>query len=337
MQQVIGGEFTIPHSMMEHTHEVTTTMFASGRSALRGIVRAIRKNHLIETMCVPNYICDSVTQALQREQVPYNFYEVGLDMYPKELPVGDVVLLVNYFGMIDVRAWVARIKSADPNTIVIVDNVQNYYGEDVPEADYLFNSLRKWFPLPDGAEVVSHANSVQCPLPEEENHFVGYKIAGNLLKNYTSDVPESIALQLLESGEERIDSADSIIGASVFSIANRDRLDYQQIRKQRQENAAYIHTRLQELNIQHIWNQGATPLFVPVLLAHHRDEVRRKMFAQQIFTPIHWPWIGNAINGVNDLYKMELSLICDQRYDIEDMTRQMEIFENACRDYGLLG
>ena len=121
MQRIMGGEFAIPYSMMQHANEVETSMFATGRSALRGIIRAISKDHTIERMRVPNYICDSVTKALQQEHVPYDFYEVGFHFYPKSTPIGDVVLLVNYFGIIDVRSCVTAIKENNPDTIVIKD------------------------------------------------------------------------------------------------------------------------------------------------------------------------------------------------------------------------
>ncbi len=316
MQRVMGGEFLISQSLMEHVQAVDKSLFATGRGALRGIIRAIRKNHDIQCMSVPNYICDSVTQALQQEQVPYEFYEVGTDLYPSAEPTGDVVLLVNYFGMVDVSAWIERIKQTNPETIVIVDNVQNYYGQDILNADYLFNSFRKWFPLPDGAEVIAHGTPVEIPTMEEANHFAALKIAGNYLKNYSVDIPESIALQLIQSGEEQLDTTDAIIGCSAFTAANCKVLDYEVIAGRRKANAAYIHERLQTLGISHIWNDWGTPLFVPVFLPHHRDEVRRKMFAHQIFTPIHWPWVSEALNGKNELYETELSLICDQRYDL---------------------
>ena len=55
------------------------------------------------------------------------------------------------------------------------------------------------------------------------------------------------------------------------------------------------------------------------------------MFNNNIFTPIHWPFESEALNGSvkNQLYENELSLICDQRYTIDDMKRQIEVLRKC--------
>lgn len=53
------------------------------------------------------------------------------------------------------------------------------------------------------------------------------------------------------------------------------------------------------------------------------------MFANGIFTPIHWPYISEAMNGkYNTIYSDELSLICDQRYNLSDMDRILGVLAN---------
>lgn len=55
------------------------------------------------------------------------------------------------------------------------------------------------------------------------------------------------------------------------------------------------------------------------------------MFSNNIFTPVHWPYESNKLNGTikNPLYETEISLICDQRYSLEDMKRQIEVLEKC--------
>ncbi len=53
------------------------------------------------------------------------------------------------------------------------------------------------------------------------------------------------------------------------------------------------------------------------------------LFNENIFVPIHWPVEDVDMQGNNNLYKMELSLICDQRYEKEDMERIIRGIENA--------
>ena len=51
------------------------------------------------------------------------------------------------------------------------------------------------------------------------------------------------------------------------------------------------------------------------------------MFKNNVFTPVHWPYESDILNGQkkNKLYETELSLICDQRYSMDDMKRQVKV------------
>ena len=97
----------------------------------------------------------------------------------------------------------------------------------------------------------------------------------------------------------------------------------------------YLHTKLDEIGIKHLYDQNKVPLFVPIFVEPvKRDRIRKRMFENNIFCPIHWKNIANDINNLpsNILYDMELSLICDQRYDLKDMERIIEILadEYSC-------
>ena len=69
---------------------------------------------------------------------------------------------------------------------------------------------------------------------------------------------------------------------------------------------------------------------MPVFL-DDRTLVRSKMFSEKIFTPVHWPYETERLNGSerNKLYDTELSLICDQRYSLEDMEKQIEVLKKC--------
>ena len=74
---------------------------------------------------------------------------------------------------------------------------------------------------------------------------------------------------------------------------------------------------------------NSVPLFVPVLFdfKEQRDFVRKKLIKRHIYCPIHWPQPNNipASFKVNDIVNCELSLICDQRYCLEEMKRLIKI------------
>ena len=74
-------------------------MPVQGRNALACLIHA---KH-IRKLYIPNYLCDSVFRVCEREECPYEFYEVGADFLPKfekALGNGEWIYIVNYFGQI---------------------------------------------------------------------------------------------------------------------------------------------------------------------------------------------------------------------------------------------
>ncbi len=89
-----------------------------------------------------------------------------------------------------------------------------------------------------------------------------------------------------------------------------------------------LHEGLKKLGVKHLFNVGKTPLFIPIMV-DNRNIIRRALFSENIFVPIHWPNEDASLQGNNELYEVELSLICDQRYDQGDMERILRGIENT--------
>ena len=104
--------------------------------------------------------------------------------------------------------------------------------------------------------------------------------------------------------------------------------DLSAIRRKRRENAKYLHDHL-NLNFLCHLSDNAVPLFVPVFFetTEQRNAVRKKLIEAQIYCPIHWPKpaLIPADFEANKIYDTELSLICDQRYDLTDMERMVTL------------
>lgn len=224
--------------------------------------------------------------------------------------------------MIDLGEEIIRIKKSRPDLIVIEDDVQAFYEYRNSKADYSFTSLRKWFPCPDGAFI--HTERKLKDAPAFNSKWSQYKFAGNILKNYT-DVDDSICLELLQKGEELLDeeyhSSCSEASRKIFSNINLE-----DIADERRKNAKYLHEELLKLNVEHIYQEDTVPFFIPILI-ENRGTLRKAFFKNDIFTPVHWPVVSHELNGVNDIYDREISLICDQRYNLEDMKRQIAVLK----------
>ena len=97
------------------------------------------------------------------------------------------------------------------------------------------------------------------------------------------------------------------------------------MRHKRRENAKYLHEHLKGVRFIDELTDNAVPLLVPVFFdsSEQRNAVRKKLIEAQIYCPIHWPKPAQipAELKSNKIYDTELSLICDQRYDLADMQR----------------
>ena len=72
------------------------------------------------------------------------------------------------------------------------------------------------------------------------------------------------------------------------------------------------------------------PLFVPLLLDEkNRFAIRDVLIKNDIYCPIHWPIDGRYPYENTSYHRRELSLICDQRYGIREMGRQISVLTQA--------
>lgn len=279
---------------------------------------------------LPNYLCESIANTVRDAGWTYSFYNINENLHIDftSLEKGkdcDVIVLINYFGMTKLNNDINKLRELIPGLVIIEDDVQAYYELNASIADYSFTSLRKWFPCPDGAEIKS-AKRLNGNIELHDNNWAQFKLAGNILKNYSDYIDDGIALALLNKGEEVLDakylSPCSEATKNIFTSLNLN-----EIARKRKRNAKILHKELSEMNIPHLYSENSVPLFIPIFI-ENRDELRRAFFAKQIFTPKHWPRMSDELNGMNSLYDTELSLICDQRYGIEDMMKQISVLKN---------
>lgn len=328
MQDVMGGEFLICNEHLTRGSRVPID-YSSGRCALFYILRQIEKEGVKDkNIFLPDFLCDSITKTVIEAGWKYKFYHINstLRFDPKEIvenQFSDVVLVINYFGMLNLDKEILWIKENIPNILVIEDDVQAFYSYSETKADYSFASIRKWFPCPDGGFVFSKYAVEKPQRPSKIWSY--YKFAGNILKNYSQYIGERISLNLIEKGEKLLEkdylTRCSAVGQKLFS-----NIEFEEIAAKRKENARVLHNRLLEMEISHIYSDESVPLFVPIFV-QDRDALRRTFFEHRIFAPVHWPRVNGELNGTNELYNTELSLICDQRYGLDDIEKELEVLK----------
>lgn len=324
---MIGGEFEIDLSIQrEFVPQPDTYYYASGRTALYQILRSIAPHR--KKVWMPDWLCHTMVEAAERAKTKVVFYELGRDLKATLEALdksgfrdGDAVLMVNYFGLQDLIPSAKAIKEQYPHSIVIEDDVQAYWcfaEQENPYADFRFTSMRKAFAIPDGGLV-----KTLRPMPDVTGHntFAPLKVKAGVMKQHRGQdgIKDEDYLALFRQGDvlisENYESSMSDDSKRLFAGT-----DFEQVKRQRQENAKVILEGLKSLGIKPLIEvpADAVPLFIPIYL-ENRDEVRRRMFQHEVFCPVHWPLGGMNVKKGKDMAEHELSLICDQRYGVKEM------------------
>jgi hypothetical protein len=338
MRNVIGGEFELSYESLTKKKSIFFDgyLYSSGRSAFYHIIEHIINTSGYRRMFIPNYICESLLNILGLFDITIHTFSIKNDLTvdiedlnTKYTPES-IVLLINYFGGVEMQTVTETIKSWDSDSIVILDNVQAYFEMNSKcDFDYMFTSFRKTFPVPDGAWVkTKKTNLVQYI---EESNFSKFKAVGMIAKNMRKSyfIDDKIYLELLEKGESCIDT-DLNTGISKLAMDILAKTDQLLVAKKRISNLEYLEFELKKLGITSVlhFDNGKVPLFLPVLFpAGIRDLVRSKLAENNIFCPIHWPINDERFQRGNQMSKEELSLVIDQRYEQKDLRQIIKIIE----------
>jgi len=333
---MIGGEFPISITDLLKAPSLSrvddgTYHYASGRAALYQILKYLKELRGIVRVLLPDYLCDTILVPIRKLELEYGFFPLNdkLELDPvsfsKINKKDAAVLLINYFGLQDLSGQVAFIRTIDKDAIIIEDDVQAYYEFKKPlgNVDFKYTSLRKTFAIPDGGIVKTNH---LLPIIDKPNTFGQYKAAAAMMKSMKEgNFDDSVFLDISKIGGSKIDNE---LDCSMSLISERlyASIDEEGVKDRRQANARYLVERLSKKGIQLLLPliEAKVPLFVPIYL-ENRDEVRKTMFQQEVFCPIHWPLEGMPVKKGKEMAEHELSLIVDQRYDVKDMEEIIKI------------
>ena len=308
----IGSEFyrVAPDSGHGLIYPRPGSLVFSGRTAIEAVLKQLHDAH---TALLPSYCCDSMIVPFRAAGIDVRFYTVEWDEGLRIEINGsaDILLWCNYFGF--------KNEMPSFDGVIIEDITQSFLSESPchPWSDYLVASLRKWEPVNCGGycsvEVVGSAPS---------DAFVNLKTAAmELKKEYLEEPHQEKKKRFLKMfGENNHWLAEHYSGLLIDSYSQKylQHVDVEKQRRIRRENAKALYEGLRN-RVQFMFpiEDMDCPLFVPVLLPN-RDKVRAHLTKNEIYCPIHWP---KPEGCESNIYIQEFSLICDQRYGIEDMER----------------
>jgi hypothetical protein len=301
-----------------------TSFHLSGRAALNAIIKDIKKNKNVKTAALPSWCCDSMIMPFLINGIDVTFYSVSFENGELLQKVGeadgiDVILLMDYFGFI-------RQKEIKTEAVVIRDLTHTFFCENIKGADYYFGSLRKWAGFLTGGYAYSDdGHKIETEENGKEREFAFLReTAMSEKKNYLSVNSNSKEyLKKFSQAEEFLDENFSGLAAQ-SDIDSARHLDNSFIKAKRRENAKILLENFKEIAVFKEVLSNDCPLFVPLYIENgKRDGLKQHLTSKRIYCPVHWgiSKFHNLNDTTKKIYKNEISVICDQRYNAEDMQR----------------
>ena len=339
-QREIGSEFWNAETGKNH-HCIKNT-YLSGRAALTAIIIDLKRRG-IRKVGLPDYCCDSMIEPFLRQGMDISFYPIGekdgkLTFSLEQTDGCEAVLLVDFFGFMHSEIQVSIQKCKESGKSIILDLTQAVFSDYEYSADYIFGSYRKWTGIEFGFSVSSRQNQLDSwklndfgskylKLRNEARNIKSEFVAGD----YSNEDLRQKQLSLFNEAEDILDkeylSDTDEYNKKLFKSLN---IDF--IKKKRKKNAETIYANFSKLKfckpIFTKLSEDGIPLAVPILVTDEkRDSLRTFLREHGVFCPVHWSLTAMHKAGEKalTLYKNELSLVCDQRYDESDMLRMMEI------------
>lgn len=323
----IGSEFwdiptteTINNSLLQHN----VSWYLSGRSALNAILDDICSSNKLKTAALPSWCCDSMIKPFLSHGLSVKFYSVYLDenrhlVQEIDSIHADVKLVMDYFGFKNCPKYIK-------DSIVIRDITHSIFNNnDDHFADYVFGSLRKWTGFCTGGFAWSNVSELAAlPYAFDSLEYISLrKKAMEMKKSFINySIGDKSFLPMFSQAEEWLDRNETTYGSTELDYNAFKYLDIDYIKMKRRENANHLLNRLHRFSFVEAIYDDDCPLFVPLFLeSKKRDGLRKFLIENRIYCPIHWG--VSEYHELKDIekrvYDEELSIICDQRYDVKEM------------------
>lgn len=298
----------------------------SGSTAIDYVLHEIKDD--LKIVYMPDYCCESMVKPFLDNNYEIKYYNTDIINNQYEINLNEkcsIFFAMSYFGYecSNMDEYIQEFKRK--NIITIEDITHRLFCKNnyCNNSDYVIASLRKWFPIYTGGIAINMNNAfsvdinnyvvdeklikikknamllkrkyIEGTITDKDDFLEQYEIANNLITNYKNKLMDEESINILKL------------------------LDIKKIINYRKYNANIIDKILNKNKIHTIYHitDNDCPIFVPIIL-DNRDKIKNELIKNKIYCPVHW---GNFMNSDNNIYNVELSLICDQRYstnNIED-------------------
>lgn len=317
MKKEIGGYFELEktHSSFHSDIHSKAIGVNLGRNALAYLIKSLS----INTLYIPNYLCDSIEDVCVKNEVKTIKYSIDENFFPILSPSkkdkNAYVYVTNYFGQIQ-NKQLRELKRKYKN--IIVDNVHAYFQPPLEKTNTIY-SCRKFFGVPDGAYLYqSKKETISLEKDDSSNrfaHLIGRSKDGATLHyNEFKNLEESYySLQLKEMSDQTRITLKSI--------------NYRLVKSRRTRNYNFLNKELKKYNTLHLIKISG-PFCYPLLMKNG-SEIKKLLIKEKIYVPTLWPNIAPSNEFEKNILENLIVVPCDQRYKKTDMKRIIKIIERS--------
>jgi dTDP-4-amino-4,6-dideoxygalactose transaminase len=322
---------------------------STGRSATRLVLQTIEERNLKykKVALLPPFTCHTVFEPFMDFDYEIHTLPMNLDLsinpediacYQEQYDAG-VVLVHRYFGFNTLSGFNQVIQSLQRKGVVVIEDCTQclYSTFPISNADYVVASIRKWCGVPDGGFAICKEGVFTHKPTRTDTRMVETKRIASELKYkflFEGEGDKPTFKAKYREAESLLDNQDGYYAIGELSANIQAELDVDQLKKKRRENYKALLDGIQDVKRINVLfktlSDDVVPLFFPILV-DDRDTIQDLMADNDIYSPVVWSKADNCPTideAAETIYEKILCIPIDQRYDVEDMQRIVEVINS---------
>lgn len=321
-------------NIFEYLSDYNTIYTISGRSSIKLLAKNLRPGKIL----LPEYICGSISDSFDENQIQY--YEVSdqLDIDIKSLEKlisfeTSAIFLINYFGFIQTDEVLNYLneKKKEYGFIIIEDTTHSIFSNKNVIGDYCVCSLRKWFPC-EGGVLYTKMSLDDIDQSYIENSVPSEMFDARVMKFHAIkenlDIEDKY-MQIYRGMEKKIEEDTTVRYIDDLSVKVLSGISVYEVIEKRKKNIDFIYEQLSNIIVPFCDNYKGEVLIAVPLICDNRDSLREFLIKNRIFCAVHWPQDKNRTERAKRISKKLISIMIDQRYG----ELHMQYLVDKIRDY----
>ena len=315
------------------------------REALFDIAIALKKAG--STVLLPAYTCQTVIDPFEEAGWQCEYYSIDINLrirsdsliclFDKYHP--SLIVVHPFFGMDLNDEEIKTLTTLNEKGVkIIVDLTQCLFStRDYSFASFIVASYRKWMPIPDGGYMRILSDTIKVAQPETENSdFTDMEQAAMYLRGLyfrnreqrTKDISIRLSKMADRIAESRI--VPHKMSKVAYNLMMKENLEL--IQKIRLENYSFLYKNIREsamiAKVCRNYNDvTSAPLYFTIYV-QDRSVLQRRLAQDAVYAPVIWPVEDERVlidEGVKYIYDHLLAIPCDQRFNLMDLQRAVDI------------